>query len=140
MKLARTIFRVCSFVVCVWIAGCTVPDPVKGWKSHYANLDPPNRTNYHNYPNTWYYSPDQIYQIDQSIINDHKNFVETLKKKYPTLWVAEVYYYEDGTGQHTVKLVIEIGPEEFAEYYLMYDKTNVRTKVIRGSRWHHFHI
>jgi hypothetical protein len=115
----------------IWLSGCAAPNPVKGWKAHYANLDPPNRTNY--------YRAAQNYQIDQSIIDDHKHFVETLKKRYAIQWVAEIYYYEDGTGQHAVKLTIKTGPRDYNDFYLMYDKANARTKVIKGKSWQQFH-
>lgn len=140
MKSGHIFLRVFSLLTLIWITGCAAPDPVKGWKAHSANFDPPNRTNYHNYPNSWYYRPDQIYQIDQSIIEDHRNFVEELKEKYPHVWVVEIYYYEDGTGQHAVKLRIETEMRDYKEFYLMYDKANVRTKVIKGRIWHQFHI
>jgi len=123
-----------------WVAGCAEPNPVKGWKSWNAQLNPPNLQNYHNYPNTWYYPPDQIYHIDKAVIDDYQDFIEKLKQKNPTLYVSEIYFYEGGTGQHAVKLIIETGPREYVDYFLMYDKSNVRTKVIEGRKWHQFHI
>src|SRR6516164_5998088 len=116
MKISRTI--ICALPL-VLIFGCTTPDPVKGWKSYYANLQPPNE----------HHPGEPYYQIDHAVIDDYQGFVEKLKKKYPTLDVAEVYFYEDGTGQHAVRLLIETGLREYVEYYLMYDKSNVRTRV-----------
>jgi ankyrin repeat protein len=88
----------------------------------------------------WYLDGDADSHHHQAIIDDHKNFVEMLKKKYPHLWVAEVHYYEDGTGQHAVKLTIETAMRDYKEFYLIYDQVNVRTKVIKGKSWHQFHM
>jgi hypothetical protein len=125
MKPGR-IFHFLFLLALIWLSGCAAPNPVKGWRAHYANVDPPNRTNYRNY------------QIDRSIIDDYKNFVATLKKRYAMVWVAEIYYYEDGTGQHAVKLAIKTGPRRYNEFYLMYDRANARTKVIKGKSWEQF--
>jgi hypothetical protein len=118
------------FVALGCVAGCTTSDPVRGWKCWYANLQPPNQ-----------HSPGEpYYHIDQAIIDDYQDFVERQKLKNPTLYVAEVYFYEDGAGQHAVKLVVETGLRKYVEYFLMYDKANLRTKVIKGKTWHQFHI
>lgn len=110
--------------------GCAAPNPVKGWKSWYANLQPPNE----HHPNEPYY------QIDKAIIDDYQNFIEKLKGKNPALYISEIYFYEGGDGKHAVKLVIETGPRKYVEYFLMYDKSNARTSVIKGQTWRQFHI
>jgi hypothetical protein len=115
------------FATLVWASGCTTPNPVKSWKSHNANFDPPNTTNYFS---------GQIYHIDTAILDDYPKFIEQLKKENPDLHVSEIDFYEDGTGQHAVKLTIEKELREYVEYYVMYDKSNVRTKVIKGKNWH----
>jgi hypothetical protein len=104
---------------------------VKGWNGHNANLDPPNLTNYFS---------GKIYYVDKAILDDYPKFIEQLKKKYPYLDVSEVDFYENGTGQHAVKLLIEAEPRRYVEYYLIYDKSNVRTKAIKESSWLQFHM
>ena len=104
-------------------------EAVKGWKCWYANLQPPNQPT--NHPN---------YVIEQTILDDYPKFVENLKHKYPSPYVSEVYFYGDGDGQHAVRLVIETDLRDYREYYLMYDKSNARVKVIKGSHWHQFHM
>jgi len=140
VKITPALFLILPAAVCLWLVGCSSPNPVKGWKSHYANLDQPNLTNYHNYPNTWYYRPDQIYHIDQAIIDDYKAYAHKVWPKDRDFFISELYFYEDGTGRHAVKIVLETGSRKFKEYYLMYDTNNVRTKVIKGKTWHQFHI
>jgi hypothetical protein len=131
MKIILTIFVVLLLSACVWLVGCASVDPVKGWNGHNANLDPPNLTNYFS---------GKIYYVDEAILDDYPKFIEQLKKKYPHLYVSEVDFYEDGTGQHAIKLTIETEMRDYREYYLMYDKSNVRTKVIKGSTSHQFHM
>jgi hypothetical protein len=129
MKTTR--FALCILLAGIFlVAGCATPNPVKGWKSWNANLQPPNE----HHPNEPYY------QIDKAIIDDYQAYIKKIQPKNQDLYIDEVDFYEDGTGQHAVRFVIETGLREYAEYYLMYNKSNVRTKVIKGGTWHQFHI
>src|SRR2546425_2332717 len=114
MKTAPTIFRILPPAVCVWLVGCSSPNPVKGWKSHYANLNPPNRQNYKPPGYTyWMYSLDQIYHIDQAIIDDYQAYAHKVWPKDRDFFISELYFYEDRTGRHAVKIVLEIGSRKF---------------------------
>lgn len=50
-------------------------------------------------------------------------------------WIADVTMYEDGTGRHAVKIEIPLDGTRH-NYVLVYDKSNVRMKVIRFSSGH----
>jgi hypothetical protein len=91
-------------------------DPLAGWKS--IGFGSPNK----------------------AITDDYQGFIENLKPKNSNLYVTETDFYEDGTGQHAVKLTMETNPRVYVEYILIYDKSNVRTKVIKGNTLHQFHI
>jgi hypothetical protein len=105
---------------------------VEGWTSHNANLEPPNRQKGRSYM-----PPGSIYHIDQKIIDDYKAYIQQVKPTESDLYVDEVDFYEDGTGQHAVRIVINTNTyHKFAVYYLMYDKDNVRTKIIKAGTFY----
>ena len=65
-----------------------------------------------------------------AITDDYKKYIETLspdEKKYmgPTL------YFEDGKGQHAVRIETDIGGKDCWYHILFYDQTNKRTKVVK---------
>ena len=45
-------------------------------------------------------------------------------------WISEATFYEDGSGQHAVKIKI-YRRNHFENYVLIYDKSNKRIKTIR---------
>jgi uncharacterized protein YceK len=97
-------------------------DLVKGWTCYNANLQPPNR-----------HDPGEpYYQIDKAIIDDYTAYAHSVWPKGHDFFISEVDYYEDGTGQHAVRIELETGLRRYREYYLFYDKNNVRTKVMRS--------
>ncbi len=113
------------------MAGCATPNPVAGWTCHDANLDPPNQL-----MSASYEPPGWIYHVDQTIIDDSQAYMQKLKAKDQDLNVDEVDYYEDGTGRHAVRFTLESDLQEYAEYYLIYDRNNVRTKVVKTAAGH----
>ncbi len=120
MKICQAILCI---LTCVWIVGCSTPDPVKGWKCHDTSIDPPN---YHSTPQVFPY-----YHIDQAIIDDYQAFYKAFKLPHPP---ERIYIYEDGTGQHAVRMTVEFltkWTDRTYDYYLIYDASNVRKKVIR---------
>lgn len=93
----------------VWAVGCAGlghhPDPLAGWKVdfHY----PPNQT----------------------IVNDYQDYIQKLppgEKKY----LGPSEYFEDGTGQHAVRISVLLNGTEWA-HILIYDKDNKRIRVIK---------
>ena len=125
-------------VAFVWVVGCAapkpmpIPDAVKGWKCHNANLDPPN---YQGHSQLFPY-----YHIDQAIIDDYQAYAHSVWPKGEDFFISEVDFYEDGTGKHAVRIELEPGPSGYIDYYLMYDTNNVRTEVIEGKTWYPFHM
>jgi hypothetical protein len=108
-----------------------LPSMLIGWKEHNATIDPPNQTNF---------LSGQIYHINKAILDDYKEFIEQQKTKHPSLYVTEIDFYEDETGQHAVKLVIEIEMQVYVDYYLIYDKFDTRFQKIEGKKRHGWHI
>jgi hypothetical protein len=125
----------------IFMAGCAAPNPVREWKPVAELPDVPSQRNKRppGY-NTSTYLPGQLYHVDQAILDDYPNFIEELKRKYPIVYLDYVHFYEDGTGQHAVKISVLTGSRQYTEFYLMYDKANVRSKVIKGRTWVQFHI
>jgi hypothetical protein len=103
------------------IVGCTWSDPVKGWKSWDVGLAPPN---------------DHI--VNKAIIEDYHNFFETLKNPYPGT-EAVYYFVDEKTGRQAIKISMQEEYHRYVYYYLMYDKSNVRTKVIKMNAPYEFH-
>jgi hypothetical protein len=100
----------------VWSCGCNtskpVPDPLAGF--HAASKT-----------------------LDQSIVNDYQNYIQNLspeEKKY--LGPYPVSFFEDGTGQHAVRIKIGINGTSW-EHVLIYDKDNKRIKTIKYSTGHY---
>jgi hypothetical protein len=118
--------KIIQFIVCCLLAmflcgfGCSSSkptlDPSEGWKA--IGFESPNK----------------------AITDDYQGFIEKLKQKYPELYVTETDFFEDGKGQHAVKLTIETKPRVYVEDILIYDKSYERIKVIEGNTSHQFHI
>jgi hypothetical protein len=141
MKLFTAIIVILELATAIFMVGCATPNPVRDWKPVTAIPDVPSRRNQKppGY-NTSIYLPGELYHIDRAILEDYPKFIEQLKGKYRVVYFNQVHFYEDGTGQHAVKLSIQTDSRQYTEFYLVYDKTNARTKVIKGRTWHQFHI
>jgi hypothetical protein len=88
----------------------------------------------------WYLDGDTGSQHDKAITDDYKAYALKVFPKDRDFFFSEINFYEDGTGRHAVRIELEPGLREYVEYYLFYDKNNVRTKVMKGKSWHQFHI
>ena len=111
-------------------------DLVKGWTRHVAyegiaSVDPPNLKKGE--------SLHTSYNIDESVIVDYTAYARSVWPKGQGFFISEVDFYEDGTGQHAVRIELEVGLDEYVDYYLFYDKSNQRTKVMRGNPLHHYY-
>jgi hypothetical protein len=111
------IMNTTRFIFCILLAafvcaaGCSVPkpvpDPVAGWQKVY-NHDP-----------------------DPTIVKDYQDYIQKLppeEKKY----VGVIDWFEDGTGQHAVKIEIGLNGISWV-HVLIYDKDNKRIKAIKYS-------
>jgi hypothetical protein len=108
MSAIRFILILAGFVL---IGGCTSPkpmtDPLAGF--HAASKG-----------------------LDQSIVNDYQNYIQKLspeEKKYLGPYPAS--FFEDGTGQHAVRIETDIDGKDCWYHILFYDKDNKRVKVVK---------
>ena len=110
MSAIRFIFLLAAFILVSECANSKpTPDPLAGFHvSSLGNLD-----------------------ANKTITDDYKNYIQTLsteERKY----LGTILFYEDGTGQHAVK--IEIGLNgTWWEHVLTYDKDNKRIKTLKYS-------
>ncbi len=86
-------------------------------------------------------SPDaQTYKKYQGVIDDYRAFVKKNQTEYP-IWLPDlVSIYEDKSGRHAVQITVETGPRRYTDFYLMYVKSDKRTKVIKGATAIQFHM
>lgn len=94
----------------VWSTGCAGfvhhPDPLAGF--HVAHTT-----------------------LDQSIVNDYQNYIQNLSpKEKQNLGPSPVSYFEDGTGQNAVVIIIGINGRWW-RHILIYDKDNKRIRTIK---------
>ena len=86
------------------------PDPLAGWQKAYK--EEPN----------------------EAIVKDCQDYIQKLspeERKY--LGPSPISYFEDGIGQHAIKIEIGINGKEW-EHILIYDKDNKRIKTIKYLR------
>jgi hypothetical protein len=69
--------------------------------------------------------------LDQTIVNDYQNYMQNLSpKEKQNMGPYPASFFEDGTGQHAVK--IEIGMDgNVWEHILIYDKDDKRVKTFK---------
>jgi hypothetical protein len=98
------------FAVIGLLAGCSsqpTPDPLAGFHvSDLQNLD-----------------------SNKTIADDYKNYLQALSPE-DKKFAGPIFYYEDGTGQHAVRIEIEYSGSIW-EHVLIYDKDNKRIKAIK---------
>ena len=88
--------------------GKPTPDPLVGF--HIAAL----------------YTPDS----NKAITEDYKDYIQKLppeEKKFAFLYNV----FEDGTGQHAVKIEVDVNGTDRWFHILIYDKDNKRIRVIK---------
>jgi hypothetical protein len=120
-----------AFLICIILAfgsGCSsnkppVPDPLAGWKSDggwdWLMDNPPTHPGVLDVLS-------QPSPFDKAIVDDYKNYI----KKQKGNLIENINFFEDGTGQHAVKIQIDLD-RTYWEHILIYNKDNVRTKVIK---------
>ena len=67
---------------------------------------------------------------NKAITDDYKNYIQTLspeERKY----IGVYGFYENGTGQHAVKIEVDLGGKDCWYHILFYDKENKRIKIIK---------
>jgi hypothetical protein len=112
MKITRFTFGI--LLAALILTGCSAskptPDPLVGF--HVGDL-----RDLHN---------------NKAITDDYKDYIEKNLSAEERKYLGTIFYFEDGTGQHAVK--IEIGLNgTWWEHVLIYDKDNKRIKTIKYS-------
>ena len=112
MKITQFIF---SFLLVMFLCGfgCSsskpAPDPLAGFHvSSLGNLD-----------------------SNKAITDDYKDYIQKLSPE-ERKFIGYTEYFEDGTGQHAVKITIGLNGTVW-EHVLIYDKDNKRIKTIKYS-------
>jgi hypothetical protein len=96
----------------LWMVGCTTPphpDPLAGWRGCDVS---------HLYSNN-------------AIMDDFKSYIQTLSPDEQK-FAGPMFYYENGTGQHAVRIEIGINGTWW-EHVLIYDKNDKRIKTMKYS-------
>jgi hypothetical protein len=110
--------KIIQLTVCFLLAiflcgfGCSsskpTPDPLTGFHvSSLGNLD-----------------------ANKTITDDYKDYIKKLSPK-ETQYLGPTFYFEDGTGQHAVRIESDIGGTVRWYHVLIYDKENKRIKTIK---------
>jgi hypothetical protein len=94
------------------VVGCTSlthhSDPLAGWH--------------------WTFSQDPA-KLDRTIVDDYQDYIQQLPAR-ERKHVGDIFFFEDGTGQHAVRISILLNGTEWA-HILIYDKDGKR---IRASK------
>jgi uncharacterized protein YceK len=91
------------------------PDPLVGWKCDFEV--PP----------------------DPAIVDDYQKYIQTLppeQKKKLIMSVYMVQLFEDGSGQHAMKIIIDVDSHTLWKHVLIYDASNQRVKVLKYENDH----
>jgi len=118
MKITRFTSQFLLLPVFVWAVGCAyhnpTPDPMAGF--HFSSLN----------------------NLDSNkvITDDYKDYIQQQKlSPEKGKYVAYIEYFEDGTGQHAVKVTISLNHTVW-EHFLIYDKDGKRIRTIKYSSGH----
>jgi hypothetical protein len=67
---------------------------------------------------------------NKTITDDYRAYIQTLSPE-ERKFMGPVFYFEDGAGQHAVRIEADINGTDRWYHILFYDKNNKRTKVIK---------
>jgi hypothetical protein len=104
-------------------------DPLKGWNSwcQYDEESHPAIYGFHETILVNQAQPAKHSPLDKAIKDDYQNYL----KKHGCIPIEIPSFYEDGTGQHAVKVQIETMDRDLIVYIFIYDKSNTRTKLMK---------
>ena len=116
MSIIRIVF--CALMVAfICVVGCAAPkpavDPLAGWKVLLS----------------------RDYEKLGKITDDCQAYIKTLPQEL-RVGVGPIFYLEDGTGQHAVKIEIAQNGTDWA-HVLIYDRDDRRIKVIKYVSGHY---
>jgi hypothetical protein len=69
-------------------------------------------------------------KLDQAIVSDYQEYIQKLRSKNYFIDENNIWFYEDATGQHAIRISIPLNGTEW-EYLLIYDKDGKRIKIIK---------
>jgi uncharacterized protein YceK len=116
------------------------PDPLKDWKSWSRWDEEPHPASYgfHGTILVERARPVTHSPLDKAVTDDYQNFIKKLKFRHGPeskdfgAYGGSIVFFEDGTGQHAVKIVIPCDNlDDSVTYILIYDKSDVRRNVIK---------
>jgi hypothetical protein len=102
------------FAALLLFAGCScsapkpTPDPLTGF--HFSSLDNLHST--------------------KAIMDDYQNYIQKLPPNESGPYFGPVFYFEDGTGQHAIRIETNENNERWY-HVLIYNKENKRIKLIK---------
>jgi len=104
-------------------------DPLKGWNSWttYDEESHPASYGYHGTILVQRAQPATHFPLDKAIKDDYQNYLHN----HPSNPIEIPLFYEDGTGQHAVKVEVETYDRDEIVYIFIYDKSNTRTKLMK---------
>ena len=105
-------------------------DPLKGWNSwvEYGEESHPAMYGYHGTILVQRAQPARHSPLDKAIKDDFQGYLQKHEPGYFSVEGAS--FYEDGTGQHAVKM--DVGRNgSYTIYIFMYDKHNARIRIMR---------
>ena len=70
--------------------------------------------------------------FDKAVKDDYQSYL----KKSECDPIDGPYFYEDGTGQHAVKVLTEAASHDLILYVFIYDKAGQRTRVLKYYNGH----
>jgi uncharacterized protein YceK len=76
----------------------------------------------------WSFEPNGSVHLNREIVEDYEDFIRKLNlQKAPV-----VHFYADKAGRHAVTIILET-EWKWIHYTLVYDRSNVRTKVVKWT-------
>src|SRR5258706_11532815 len=104
--------------------------PLTGWKSwnSYDEESHPEIYGYHGTILVQKAEPAAHTPLTKAIKDDYQNY---LGKDEPGYYTMEVLFFEDGTGQHAVRVQTYTRDRDSFYYVFIYDKSNSRVKVLK---------
>jgi hypothetical protein len=73
---------------------------------------------------------------NKAITDDYKDYIQKLSPE-ETKYMGPNEFFEDGTGQHAVRIETDINGTDAWYHVLFYDKDNKRTKVVKYFKGHY---
>jgi hypothetical protein len=124
---AQTILIIAVLALC---SSCTMfmakwppsADPLKGWNS-WTSWDEESHPAEFSQP----VQPAKHAPLAKTIKDDYQNYLN----QHQSIPIDIHLFYEDGTGQHAVKVQTETFDRDFITYIFIYDKFDKRTKVMK---------